>query len=361
MKKLGSIILCVVLVLSGCSKEMVITLDTDSITVNVHEELSDETILSYVKCDKLACPEEMVFDIFKNDLDLGKVGSYTIDVMIEGSGYPLRINVVDKENPIISIAPFEVLQYEKIIWDQAMLDRINLTLNDNATAKEPLFKSLKVSELNTDVVGIQEVTFTIKDASGNATEQKVNVNVIAKPVVIVPPLLPPVLPPVVEPVPEENPTEEEVDEPQTADPTPEEPSEEVETSTKITKTTAKDILSVLSTSTKYEILYISQTWCSHCHAFIKTLSSYLDARENIQVLELVLDLEPSEDINEVDEEGKDIAKVIYPDFETMKKTYEMDFVGTPCLYIFKDKKIVASLIGNESMENLALFLDEIDN
>lgn len=124
MRKLGSIILCLTLMLTGCAKETVITLVTDEIKVNVHDTLSDETILSYVQCNKSACPQDMAFDIYKNDLDLDKVGKYTIDVMVSGSGYPLHVNVVDVEAPTMEVKDFSVNQYENIIWNRAMFEQI---------------------------------------------------------------------------------------------------------------------------------------------------------------------------------------------------------------------------------------------
>lgn len=369
MRKIVLSLLCIGLFMSGCSKPQVVSVDTDVIKIEVNSELSDEMILSHVKCGGKSCSDDLEFDIFKNDLNVRKVGSYTIDIMVDGSGYPLRIDVVDLENPEIIIDDFSVNQNENIIWNRSMFNKINLQVKDNATSEETLYDRLKVSGLDTSVSGVQEVTFSLSDESNNKVEKKVSVNVIEKPVeVIHPPVPPVVVPPLIEEPPLVNEPEEEVkpDEVKPIDPVVppieevEDPKEEVQPS-KIQVKTTNEVLDLLKTSKEYQVVYVSQTWCSHCQAFIKTLNSYLEGRDDLTLIEIVLDKEEQKEITETDENGNTVQKFIYPDFETFKLTYSIDFIGTPSMFIFKDQKVVGSLVGNESKENLELFLDGISN
>lgn len=368
MKKIISSLLCMVLLVSGCSKSQDVSVDTDAIKVAVKSELSDEMILSHVKCGGKSCSDELEFDIYKNDLDLNQVGSYTIDIMVDGSGYPLRIDVIDEIAPEIIVEDFSVNQNENIIWNRSMFNKINLQVTDNATLVETLYERLKVSGLDTSVSGVQEVTFSLSDESNNKVEKKVSVKVIEKPVeVIHPPLPPVVVPPVVEeppvvvdpivpPVEEVVPVEPEAP---PVDDSKEEP--EVVAPSKIQALTSKEVLEILQSSKDYQVVYVSQTWCSHCQAFIITLNSYLEGRDDLYLIEIVLDKEEKKEITEKDENGNPVQKIVYPDFEEIKSTYEIEFIGTPSMFIFKDQKLVGSLVGNESMENLKLFLDGISN
>ena len=102
-------------------------------------------------------------------MNLDKVGEYTIDVLYNGSGYPLKVKVIDVENPTIHVEPFTIEQYENIIWDREMYNRIQLTVSDNATDENTLYNSIKVEGLDPSIAGEQLVTFTLKDASRNET------------------------------------------------------------------------------------------------------------------------------------------------------------------------------------------------
>lgn len=398
MKKLMSMCLCFLLLATGCTKEeMVMNIDTDLIELNVLEELSDEEILKHVRCGSEACPLGMKVDIRRNQLNTSKAGEYIIDVLYEGSGFPIKIKVVDREKPSMTLYPFSIDQEETIVWNQAMIDRIGLKMSDNATSYQYLLDHLEVIGLDPLNASMQKVTFRTHDEAGNKTEIQVEVNVMEK-IVFVPPVI---VPPVVEPEPEpdeeippvtdsdtegeespEDETEgetgpdEEVDESGNEEKTDEEKPDEVddskdetdeeevveeESKADIRVTTAALVSDILKTSENIEIVYFSQTWCSHCQAFIKTLDSYLNERADLYIHQVVLDLEEKTIIKEIDETGKEVSKSVYKDFEALKEKYRLDFVGTPSLYVFENNQCIGSLIGNESYEALKAFLDPYTN
>ena len=376
--------LCLTLLLAaGCSKEITISLTTDMITVNVHDELPDAKILQYVNCNNMVCSEDIELDIRRDELNLDKVGEYTIDVLYNGSGYPLKVKVIDVEKPTIHVEPFTIEQYENIIWDREMYNRIQLTVSDNATDENTLYNSIKVEGLDPSIAGEQLVTFTLKDASRNETSISVTVTVEPKPVVVVKP------PPVVVP-----PKEPEITTPSDATPndatgsdatgsdatpsdaTPSDATESDATPNDATDTdseddtpeilrrvtmTAKDVLNLLDSSRKNEVIYVSQTWCSHCQAFVKTLDSYLAERDDLIVREIVLDLEPQTEVITQNVNGEDVIHYEYADFEAFKKQYNIDFVGTPSIFIIRNGKVRETLIGNQSIEILDDKLDSISN
>lgn len=82
----------------------------------------------------------------------------------------LKVKVIDVENPTIHVEPFTIEQYENIIWDREMYNRIQLTVSDNATDENTLYNSIKVEGLDPSIAGEQLVTFTLKDASRNETQ-----------------------------------------------------------------------------------------------------------------------------------------------------------------------------------------------
>lgn len=367
--------LCLTLLLAaGCSKEITISLTTDMITVNVHDELPDAKILQYVNCNNMVCSEDIELDIRRDELNLDKVGEYTIDVLYNGSGYPLKVKVIDVENPTIHVEPFTIEQYENIIWDREMYNRIQLTVSDNATDENTLYNSIKVEGLDPSIAGEQLVTFTLKDASRNETSISVTVTVEPKPVVVVKPTPPVVVPP----------KEPEITTPSDATPndatgsdvtgsdaTPSDatPSDATDTDSeddtpeilrRVTMT-AKDVLNLLDSSRKNEVIYVSQTWCSHCQAFVKTLDSYLAERDDLIVREIVLDLEPQTEVITQNVNGEDVIHYEYADFEAFKKQYNIDFVGTPSIFIIRNGKVRETLIGNQSIEILHDKLDSISN
>lgn len=413
--------LCLTLLLAaGCSKEITISLTTDTITVNVHDELPDSQVLQYVNCNNMVCSEDIELDIRRDELNLNKVGEYTIDVLYNGSGYPVKVKVIDVENPTIHVDPFTIEQYENIIWDREMYNRIQLIVSDNATDENSLYNSVKVEGLDPAVAGEQEVTFTVKDASRNEASVKVLVTVNPKPVVVVKPTPPPV---VVEPeVPEittpsdatgsdstpsdatpsdatgsdatgsdatpsdatgSDATNTDAATPSdatTSDATPSDatgsdatPSDatgsdatvsdiekETPTVNRVTMT-VKEVMELLDGSRRNEVIYISQTWCSHCQAFVKTLDSYLAERDDLIVREIVLDLEPQSEVITQNVNGEDVIHYEYADFEAFKKDYNIDFVGTPSIFIIRNGRVRETLIGNQSIEILHDKLDSISN
>lgn len=412
--------LCLTLLLAvGCSKEITISLTTDTITVNVHDELPDSQVLQYVNCNNMVCSEDIELDIRRDELNLDKVGEYTIDVLYNGSGYPVKVKVIDVENPTIHVEPFTIEQYENIIWDREMYNRIQLIVSDNATDENSLYNSVKVEGLDPAVAGEQEVTFTVKDASRNEAVVKVIVTVNPKPVVVVKPTPPPV---VVEPeVPETTPsdatssdstpsdatnsdatgsdatpsdatgsdaTNSDAATPSDAtesDATPSDATNSDATSSDATSTDAtpsdatdsdieketptvnrvamstKAVMDLLDASRKSEVIYVSQTWCTHCQAFVKTLDSYLAERDDLIVREIVLDLEPQTEVITQNVNGEDVIHYEYADFEAFKKDYKIDFVGTPSIFIIRNGKVRETLIGNQSIEILHDKLDSISN
>ncbi len=416
MKKICCLALAL-LMIGGCAKEIHISLNVDTLTVNIHDELPDEEILKHVSCNNSTCPSDLELTVHREQLNLDKVGEYTIDVLYEGSGYPLKVKVVDNEKPTISVEPFTIEQYENIIWDREMFDRIQLKVSDNATDETTLYNSIKVEGLDPSVEGVQTVTFSVRDESKNQAEITIEVTVEPKPVVIVNPT-PPAMPsePIVpEPTPEENaPSEEatpsdteqpeeneatgsdtehetatgsdaqengaeivdpEVNEEATgSDATPsdteegtpsdtEEPEEEAEPEAvvhRVSMTTA-EVMKQLERSRKPQVVYVSQTWCSHCQAFVKTLDSYLSERGDLEVWEIVLDLEEQEQVVETNAEGEEVTRYVYPDFEAFKEEYGIDFIGTPSIFIIERGKLKDTLVGNQSIEILHEVLDGIVN
>lgn len=411
MKKVCCLCLAMLLA-AGCSKAITISLTTDMITVNVHDELSDEKILRYVSCNGGVCSDDVELDIRKDELNLDKVGEYTIDVLYKGSGYPLKVKVIDVESPTIHVEPFTIEQYENIIWDREMYNRIQLTVSDNATDVNTLYNSIKVEGLDPAIAGEQEVTFTLKDASRNEASIKVMVTVEPKPVVVVKPAPPVVVPPKEEEVTTPNdaepstptdttPSDATESDATSSDATPsdatesdatpsdttpsdttpsdatendatpsdstpsdasgsdskEEPSETLRRTTM----TAKEVLELLEKSRKNEVIYVSQTWCSHCHAFVKTLDSYLAQREDLIVREIILDLEPQSQVITQNANGEDVIHYEYADFEAFKKQYGIDFVGTPSIFVIRNGKLKETLVGNQSIEILHSKLDKISN
>lgn len=419
MKKICCLCL-IFLLIAGCSKEITISLTTDTITVNVHDELPDSQVLQYVNCNNMVCSEDIELDIRRDELNLNKVGEYTIDVLHNGSGYPVKVKVIDVENPTIHVEPFTIEQFENIIWDREMYNRIQLIVGDNATDDNSLYNSVKVEGLDPAVAGEQEVTFTVKDASRNEASIKVMVTVNPKPVVVVKPTPPPV---VVEPeVPEvttpsdatgsdatpsdatpsdatgsdatpsdstpSDATDTDATTPSDAtgsDATPSDATASDATGSDATATdstpsdatgsdgeketpvinrvtmTVKEVMDLLDSSRRNEIIYVSQTWCSHCQAFVKTLDSYLAERDDLIVREVILDLEPQTEVITQNVNGEDVIHYVYADFETFKKEYKIDFVGTPSIFIIRNGRVRETLIGNQSIEILHDKLDSISN
>lgn len=402
--------LCLTLLLAaGCSKEITISLTTDMITVNVHDELPDAKILQYVNCNNMVCSEDIELDIRRDELNLDKVGEYTIDVLYNGSGYPLKVKVIDVENPTIHVEPFTIEQYENIIWDREMYNRIQLTVSDNATDENTLYNSIKAEGLDPSIAGEQLVTFTLKDASRNETSISVTVTVEPKPVVVVKPTPPVVVPPKEPEVTtpsdatpndatgsdatptdatpsdatpndasgtDATPSDATESDATPSDATPSDATESDATPNDATDTdseddtpeilrrvtmSAKDVLSLLDSSRKNEVIYVSQTWCSHCQAFVKTLDSYLAERDDLIVREIVLDLEPQTEVITQNVNGEDVIHYEYADFEAFKKQYDIDFVGTPSIFIIRNGKVRETLIGNQSIEILHDKLDSISN
>ena len=407
--------LCLTLLLAaGCSKEITISLTTDMITVNVHDELPDAKILQYVNCNNMVCSEDIELDIRRDELNLDKVGEYTIDVLYNGSGYPLKVKVIDVENPTIHVEPFTIEQYENIIWDREMYNRIQLTVSDNATDENTLYKSIKVEGLDPSIAGEQLVTFTLKDASRNETSISVTVTVEPKPVVVVKPTPPVVVPPKEPEITtpsdatpndatgsdatgsdatpndatpsdatpndasgtDATPSDATESDATPSDATPSDATESDATPSDATDTdseddtpeilrrvtmTAKDVLNLLDSSRKNEVIYVSQTWCSHCQAFVKTLDSYLAERDDLIVREIILDLEPQTEVITQNVNGEDVIHYEYADFEAFKKQYNIDFVGTPSIFIIRNGKVKETLIGNQSIEILHDKLDSISN
>lgn len=415
MKKICCLCLSFLLVV-GCSKEITISLTTDTITVNVHDELPDSQVLQYVNCNNMVCSDDIELDIRRDELNLDKVGEYTIDVLYNGSGYPVKVKVIDVEDPIIHVEPFTIEQFENIIWDREMYNRIQLIVSDNATDENSLYNSVKVEGLDPAVAGEQEVTFTVRDASRNETSVKVIVTVNAKPIVVVKPTPPPV---VVEPeVPEvttpsdatgsdstpsdatdsdaatgsdatpsdstsSDATDSDAATPSDAtssdatssdatgsdatgsDSTPSDATgsdgeKETPVINRVTMT-VKEVMELLDSSRRNEIIYVSQTWCSHCQAFVKTLDSYLSERDDLIVREIVLDLEPQTEVITQNVNGEDVIHYEYADFEAFKKEYNIDFVGTPSIFIIRNGRVRETLIGNQSIEILHDKLDSISN
>lgn len=382
--------LCLTLLLAaGCSKEITISLTTDMITVNVHDELPDAKILQYVNCNNMVCSEDIELDIRRDELNLDKVGEYTIDVLYNGSGYPLKVKVIDVENPTIHVEPFTIEQYENIIWDREMYNRIQLTVSDNATDENTLYNSIKVEGLDPSIAGEQLVTFTLKDASRNETSISVTVTVEPKPVVVVKPTPPVVVPPKEPEITtpsdatpndasgtDATPSDATESDATPSDATPSDATESDATPSDATDTdseddtpeilrrvtmTAKDVLNLLDSSRKNEVIYVSQTWCSHCQAFVKTLDSYLAERDDLIVREIILDLEPQTEVITQNVNGEDVIHYEYADFEAFKKQYNIDFVGTPSIFIIRNGKVKETLIGNQSIEILHDKLDSISN
>ena len=65
--------------------------------------------------------EDVRLDIRRDELNLDKVGGeYTIDVLYNSGGYPLKVKVIDVENPTIHVEPFTIERYENTIWDLEM-------------------------------------------------------------------------------------------------------------------------------------------------------------------------------------------------------------------------------------------------
>lgn len=418
MKKICCICLSFLLVV-GCSKEITISLTTDTITVNVHDELPDSQVLQYVNCNNMVCSEDIELDIRRDELNLNKVGEYTIDVLYNGSGYPVKVKVIDVENPTIHVEPFTIEQYENIIWDREMYNRIQLIVSDNATDENSLYNSVKVEGLDPAVAGEQEVTFTVRDASRNEASTKVMVTVNPKPVVVVKPTPPPVV--VVPEVPEvttpsdatgsdstpsdatnsdatgsdATPSDSTPSDATNSDATPSDATESDATPSDATESdatgsdatpsdstpsdatdsdieketpivnrvtmTVKEVMELLDGSRRNEVIYVSQTWCSHCQAFVKTLDNYLAGREDLIVREIVLDLEPQSEVITQNVNGEDVIHYEYTDFEVFKKDYNIDFVGTPSIFIIRNGRVRETLIGNQSIEILHDKLDSISN
>lgn len=161
-KKFFSAGLLTVLLLMGCSSTPV--LKAEEIEIPVHKELdlsADCFFDSAAKTDKVT--------VKSGNLDIQKLGTYSITIAYEKEDYKLKVKVVDKEKPVLK------WKKERLVFKLGTdLDRVNTAIQNNAVITDNYDKKFQpLIGLKSIPKSEREIVYDVqvKDSSGNISNQ----------------------------------------------------------------------------------------------------------------------------------------------------------------------------------------------
>lgn len=150
------------LLLMGCSSTPV--LKSGEIEVPVHKELDLSASCFFDSVDK----NDRV-TVKSGNLDIQKLGTYTVTIAYGKEDYKLKVKVVDKEKPVLK------WKKKRLVFKlDTRLDKVNAAIRDNAVITDNYDKQFQAfTGLKSIPKSEKEVVFDVqvKDSSGNVSEK----------------------------------------------------------------------------------------------------------------------------------------------------------------------------------------------
>ena len=150
------------LLLMGCSSTPV--LKSEEIEVPVHKELNLSASCFFDSVDKA---DQVT--VKSGNLDIQKLGTYTVTIAYGKEDYKLKVKVVDKEKPVLK------WKKKRLVFKlDTKLDKVNAAIRDNAVITDNYDKQFqsftglkRIPKSETEVV----FDVQVKDSSGNVSEK----------------------------------------------------------------------------------------------------------------------------------------------------------------------------------------------
>lgn len=148
--------------LCGCTSE--VKLKSKVFEFPVKKELNVNATEFF---DPIGKDKEIV--IKKSDVDIQKLGTYTMRIQYEGKNYDIKIKITDKEKPVIHY------KKETLIFPLTVsLKDVNQAIQDNVVITDNYDKNFEIPKLSALPSSASEVVLRmkVKDKSGNESDEK---------------------------------------------------------------------------------------------------------------------------------------------------------------------------------------------
>ena len=169
------IMLSISLLINNNSKYLIIKLNGEKeITINYQEEYQDSGATATYKNKDITSDIET-----SNNINYNKIGNYEIVYKIkykkQAKEITRKINIVDKENPVIELnGNSEITIYKGSKYNEQGV-KITDNYDENLTDKVEIENNIDTSK-----IGDYEITYKVKDSSGNEAITKRKIKVIEK-------------------------------------------------------------------------------------------------------------------------------------------------------------------------------------
>lgn len=183
MKKINLFILaCVFFIITGCSnekyslkeKEVVIEVKTYTLEKeNENEDIKFFDPLSYLQINEKDLTDKQKENVVANsNVDCDKVGDYEISYKRDDKDIiePLKVKIVDTTKAKISLTETEFQEGTDI--------KEKVEVSDNYDEVDSLKENLVIEGYDSEIIGEQEITISVKDSSENETVEKFKITLI---------------------------------------------------------------------------------------------------------------------------------------------------------------------------------------